>query len=54
MKDNRAGRRPSALAGNPGMSRLARRRIAESGIAVDQRMLGGEELPFEEERFDVG
>jgi ubiquinone/menaquinone biosynthesis C-methylase UbiE len=37
---------------NPGMSRLARRRIAESGIAVDQRASGGEELPFEDGRFD--
>jgi SAM-dependent methyltransferase len=37
---------------NPGMSRLARKRIADSGIAVDQRTLVGEELPFEGETFD--
>lgn len=37
---------------NPGMSTLARRRIAESGIAVDQRAAGGEELPFEGRHFD--
>jgi SAM-dependent methyltransferase len=37
---------------NPGMSKLARRRIAESGIAVDQRASGGEGLPFEGETFD--
>ena len=37
---------------NPGMSNLARRRIADSGIAVDQRASGGEALPFEAESFD--
>ncbi len=37
---------------NPGMSRLARRRIAEGDIAVDYRPVGGEALPFEGERFD--
>ena len=37
---------------NPGMSRLARRRIAASGIAVDHRASGGEALPFENETFD--
>jgi ubiquinone/menaquinone biosynthesis C-methylase UbiE len=35
-----------------GMNRLARRRIARSGIVVDQRILGGEELPFEDDTFD--
>src|SRR4051812_37596799 len=35
-----------------GMNRLARRRIARSGIGVDQRVLGGEELPFGDETFD--
>jgi len=35
-----------------GMNRLARRRIAESGISVDQRVLGGEDLPFGDETFD--
>jgi SAM-dependent methyltransferase len=37
---------------NPGMNRLARRRIADSGIAVDQRAAKGEGLPFEGESFD--
>ena len=37
---------------NPGMTQLARRRIAESGIAVDQRVAGGEILPFESATFD--
>jgi ubiquinone/menaquinone biosynthesis C-methylase UbiE len=37
---------------NPGMNRLARRRIARSGIAVDQRVLSGENLPFANETFD--
>jgi SAM-dependent methyltransferase len=37
---------------NPGMSKFARRRIAESGIAVDHRVLGGEDLPFGDETFD--
>jgi ubiquinone/menaquinone biosynthesis C-methylase UbiE len=37
---------------NPGMNRLARRRVAESGIAVDQRTLGGEALPFGNNSFD--
>ena len=37
---------------NPGMGKLARRRIAGSGINVEQRDAGGEALPFEAERFD--
>jgi SAM-dependent methyltransferase len=37
---------------NTGMNPLARRRIAEAGIAVDQRASGGEELPFEDRAFD--
>jgi SAM-dependent methyltransferase len=37
---------------NPGMGRLARRRIAESGIRVDQHLLSGEELPFADGSFD--
>jgi SAM-dependent methyltransferase len=35
-----------------GMNRLARRRIAESEINVEQRVLGGEDLPFGDETFD--
>jgi SAM-dependent methyltransferase len=37
---------------NPGMSKLAGRRITDGGIAVDQRATGGEQLPFEAESFD--
>src|SRR5215210_3715768 len=45
-------RRVTTVDPNPGMGRLACRRIAESGIAVDQRVRSGEELPFEDETFD--
>ncbi|MGH7200278.1 MAG: class I SAM-dependent methyltransferase [Planctomycetaceae bacterium] len=37
---------------NPGMHRRARRRIEQSGIEVDQRLLRGEDLPFDEAAFD--
>lgn len=37
---------------NPGMNKLAQRRIADNGIAVEQRATGGEELPFEGGTFD--
>jgi ubiquinone/menaquinone biosynthesis C-methylase UbiE len=37
---------------NPGMNKLARRRVAEVNIAVDQRTLSGEELPFGDGTFD--
>jgi ubiquinone/menaquinone biosynthesis C-methylase UbiE len=37
---------------NPGMHRLAQKRIKQTGIAVDQQVLGGERLPFEDNRFD--
>ena len=37
---------------NPGMGRIARKRIADSSIAVDQRASGGEKLPFEGGTFD--
>jgi SAM-dependent methyltransferase len=36
----------------PGMNRLAEGRVARSGIAVDHRPLGGEQLPFEGNTFD--
>jgi SAM-dependent methyltransferase len=36
----------------PGMNRIAQRRIARSGIEVDQRALSGEALPFANETFD--
>ncbi len=37
---------------NAGMHRLAQRRVKKSGIEVDQRVLSGEKLPFEDNRFD--
>jgi ubiquinone/menaquinone biosynthesis C-methylase UbiE len=45
-------RRIIAVDPNPGMNRLALGRVARSGIAVDQRALGGEVLPFEDGTFD--
>lgn len=37
---------------NAGMHRLAQKRIRRSKIEVDQRVLCGERLPFEDDRFD--
>ena len=37
---------------NPGMHRLAQRRIKETGIVVDHRLLRSESLPFEDATFD--
>jgi ubiquinone/menaquinone biosynthesis C-methylase UbiE len=37
---------------NVGMRRLARARIQRAGIAVDQRTLSGERLPFTDGEFD--
>jgi len=37
---------------NAGMHRLAQRRVRRSKIDVDQRVLSGERLPFENDRFD--
>jgi ubiquinone/menaquinone biosynthesis C-methylase UbiE len=37
---------------NVGMHRLAQRRVKQAGIEVDQRLLSGEQLPFEANRFD--
>lgn len=37
---------------NPGMRRLAQRRVRKSKIEVDRRVLSGERLPFEGNRFD--
>ena len=37
---------------NAGMHRLAQRRVKKTGIEVDQRVLSGERLPFEGDRFD--
>ena len=45
-------RRLTTVDPNPGMNKLARRRVAASGIEVDQRALGGEALPFDQGTFD--
>src|SRR6478609_4293531 len=37
---------------NPGMHRLAQRRIEQTGIEVDHHRLRGEALPFADETFD--
>lgn len=37
---------------NPGMNRRAKKRIEESNIIVDNRVLSGEDLPFEDNSFD--
>ena len=42
----------TAVDPNPGMHRLAQKRIKQRGIEVDQHVLGGERLPFEDNRFD--
>jgi len=42
----------TAVDPNPGMYRLAQRRIKQTGIDVDQQLLSGEQLPFKDSRFD--
>jgi ubiquinone/menaquinone biosynthesis C-methylase UbiE len=42
----------TAVDPNPGMHRLAQKRITQTTIEVDQQVLGGERLPFEDSRFD--
>jgi ubiquinone/menaquinone biosynthesis C-methylase UbiE len=42
----------TAVDPNPGMHRLAQKRIRQSGIEVDQHVVKGEQLPFEDSRFD--
>jgi ubiquinone/menaquinone biosynthesis C-methylase UbiE len=42
----------TAVDPNPGMHRLAQKRIKQRGIEVDQHVLKGERLPFEDSRFD--
>lgn len=44
--------RITAIEPNAGMSRQARQRIAQSRIAVEQRQLSGERLPFPDRCFD--
>src|ERR1700730_7141971 len=45
-------RRLSTVDPNPGMNKLAQERISESGIEIDQRVMGGEQLPFDDSTFD--
>src|SRR6516225_562590 len=45
-------RKVTAVDPNPGMHRLAQKRIRQAGIEVDRHVLGGERLPFEDNRFD--
>jgi ubiquinone/menaquinone biosynthesis C-methylase UbiE len=42
----------TAVDPNPGMHRLAQKRVKETGIDVEQHVLSGERLPFEDSRFD--
>ena len=42
----------TAVDPNPGMHRLAQKRIKQTRIEVEQQVLGGERLPFEDSRFD--
>jgi ubiquinone/menaquinone biosynthesis C-methylase UbiE len=45
-------RRITTVDPNAGMHRLAQRRVRRSRIEVDQRVLSGERLPFEDNAFD--
>jgi ubiquinone/menaquinone biosynthesis C-methylase UbiE len=45
-------RRLTIVDPNPGMHRLARKRIQQRGIAIDHRRLSSEQLPFEDVSFD--
>jgi SAM-dependent methyltransferase len=45
-------RRVTVVDPNAGMHRLAKRRIQQTGIAVDQRLVSGEQLPFDAGKFD--
>src|SRR5439155_10808010 len=42
----------TAIDPNPGMHRLAQKRIKQAGIGVDQRVQTSEQLPFEERTFN--
>jgi ubiquinone/menaquinone biosynthesis C-methylase UbiE len=46
-------RKITAIDPNPGMQKKAAARIAQSGIEVDKRLLGGESLPFDAGSFDT-
>lgn len=45
-------RKITAIDPNPGMHRLARKRIERSGIEVVKHVAGSERLPFEDQSFD--
>ena len=45
-------RKITAIDPNPGMYRRAKGRIQQSRIEVDERVVGGEQLPFDEAAFD--
>lgn len=45
-------RKITAIDPNPGMHRRAKGRIQQSRIEVDERLVGGEQLPFDEAAFD--
>ncbi len=45
-------RRITAVDPNPGMHRKAQAAIERTRLEVDKRLLGGEQLPFEDGRFD--
>jgi ubiquinone/menaquinone biosynthesis C-methylase UbiE len=42
----------TAVDPNPGMDQLAQKRIKQARIEVDQHVVSGERLPFEDNRFD--
>ena len=46
-------RRITTVDPNPGMHRKAEKRIEQTGIEVDQRLLSSEEIPFPDETFDT-
>jgi ubiquinone/menaquinone biosynthesis C-methylase UbiE len=45
-------RRISTVDPNSGMNKLAQTRISESAREIDQRVIGGEQLPFDDVTFD--
>jgi ubiquinone/menaquinone biosynthesis C-methylase UbiE len=45
-------RRLTTVDPNPGMHRLAQKRIKRAAMEVDQLLLSGERLPFDDNRFD--
>jgi ubiquinone/menaquinone biosynthesis C-methylase UbiE len=48
----RAVHKLTAVDPNPGMHRLAQKRVKRARVEVDQQVLGRERLPFEDDRFD--